>query len=401
MIKEPYKINDDSKKSYSFRPLNKSNNSNIRVNPFVPDKIRITNYVKEHKNELKYYNDRIKKMKKNYILKSALSNDSFDFDKYDILKQPSMKFKPRTDLERVIESVNYNNSGKADPELLKTQLKKLGLLTVSQNIKYDGQNEYSLLKEKFRVNRGTYLHLIKEKARLEKEERTLENEQLLSNINNIIKINKEIIRESNPMSQTKYNKYYNTYQKKFNDSVRKDLNNNLANKILEDYQKKTHFKALCTCSLDLNKSRSSNKSKIYSLNKELNYSDYFDLCPAICKKTFKQKIYDKDKLEYLKTLYKTQTESPYARNIFMEKQKLNVDDENDEQAKKILEKLNTIQINGISYKKSDLPKLSGVVLHECNYFKKSCGKENAGEGKTMITDGLTVNEFARKYKLPK
>ena len=398
MITDPYKINDESKKSYSFRPNNDIHKSNIRVHPFVPDKIRIANYIKDHKNELKYYNDRIKKTKKNFSINPTSRTPTSPFNEDECITQPIMKFKPRTDLERIIESVNFNNNGKANPELLKEQLTKLGLLTVSQNIKNQNQNEYSLLKEKLKVNPGTYRYLIKEKERLEKEDRTPENDQLLSNINNIIKINKEIMRDTKPISLSKSNKYY-TNLKKFNDFRRKDLNNHLANKILEDYQKKTHFKALCTCSLGLNKNN--NKSKIYSLNKKQSYSDYLSFDSDVCKKTFKQKIYDKDKLEYLKTLYKTKDNfSPFRNNKIIEKQKNNNDEENDDQFKKILERMNTIQINGKSYKKNDLPLISEVVLQECNYIKKNCGKENARDGKTMITDGLTVNQFSKKYHLP-
>ena len=399
MVTEPYKVNDDSKKSYSFRPLDKNQKSNIQVHPFIPDKIRVSNYLKEHTYETNYYN--LKNSINNSTIKKSSRCETSPNKENDIFTQPIMKFKPRTDLERVIESVNFNNNGKANPEILKEQLKKLGLSTVYQNIKNDNQNEYSLLKEKLRVNPETYMYLLKEKKRLEKEDRNAENERVLSNINNIIRINKEIMRDTKSNLRTKSYNYYDLYNKKYNDSSRKDLNNQLANKILEDYQKKTHFKALCTCSLDLKKSYSCKKTKINPLRKKQSYSGYFNFDSGLCKKSFKQKIYEKEKLEYLKTLYKAQNENSLFRNILIEKQKTTNDDDNDEQVKKILKGMNTIKINGVSYKKTDLPKISEAVLQECNYFKRNSGKENAGEGKTMITEGLTVNEFTRKYKLPK
>ena len=44
--------------------------------------------------------------------------------------QPIMKFKPRTDLERIFDSVNLNYYGRIDRNLVNQQLKSLGLVTV-------------------------------------------------------------------------------------------------------------------------------------------------------------------------------------------------------------------------------------------------------------------------------
>ena len=44
--------------------------------------------------------------------------------------QPIMKFKPRTDLERIFDSVNLNYYGRIDRNLVNQQLKSLGVVTV-------------------------------------------------------------------------------------------------------------------------------------------------------------------------------------------------------------------------------------------------------------------------------
>ena len=80
---------------------------------------------------------------------------------------------------------------------------------------------------------------------------------------------------------------------------------------------------------------------------------------------------------------------------------LNKIDDKDDEGEEFLKQINTININGIQYKKNDLPNISKVILKECNYIKNFYDNENAGEGKTMITRGLSVNEFTKKYGLPK
>ena len=72
-----------------------------------------------------------------------------------------------------------------------------------------------------------------------------------------------------------------------------------------------------------------------------------------------------------------------------------------EEENKYLKHTNTVLINGVSYNKKDLPAISKVVLKECNYIKHYFDREKSGAGKTMITRGLSVNEFTKKYGLPK
>ena len=163
--------------------------------------------------------------------------------------QPIMKFKPRTDLERIFDSINLNYYGKIDRNVINEQLKSLGLVTVYNKKNPKLQTEYSLLKEKLKVNPETLNYLIKEKQRLEQGPKTNEINELIANMDNIIHINKEIIFE-----ETQKNLSLSSQTARNIRNKRGNMNNFLAKNILSEYQKKTHFKALCTCSLDLSDS---------------------------------------------------------------------------------------------------------------------------------------------------
>ena len=77
--------------------------------------------------------------------------------------QPIMKFKPRTDLERIFDTINLNYFGKIDKNLINEQLRSLGLLKVYNKKNPSNQNEYRLLKEKLKIKHKKIKNLIKEK----------------------------------------------------------------------------------------------------------------------------------------------------------------------------------------------------------------------------------------------
>ena len=151
MISDPYKIQYiDAKKNFSFRPLNDENKGNIKLKPFVTDKARIEKYLKSHHEEHEKYkkNNKItiecednnlnvnninnrKSLSENknllVIKNNSKTNSTTNMEKY---LQPIMKFKPRTDLERIFDAINLNYYGKIDRNVINEQLKALGLVTV-------------------------------------------------------------------------------------------------------------------------------------------------------------------------------------------------------------------------------------------------------------------------------
>ena len=82
-----------------------------------------------------------------------------------------------------------------------------------------------------------------------------------------------------------------------------------------------------------------------------------------------------------------------------EKDKKLIEDEPD--ANKIIRQQNNVVINGKYFNKKDLKGISNAILKKCNYISKHFDVENAGNGKLMFTRGMTVNEFSKKYGLPK
>jgi hypothetical protein len=215
----------------------------------------------------------------------------------------------------------------------------------------------------------------------------------------------------------------NKHHRKLNIAQKKIINNYIAKNILSEYQKKTHFKALLNFTLNLEEKNKNKKYKTPSINDRTNNfykkSDFFDkrnyyknlkvynnhssnITKIIKKTCFKpfhsKKEYPKEDMEYLKKLCMTENKSFRPKNN-LHKQ---TNDDEDEQAKNLLKPSNTVVINGVIFNKNkDLDKISKAILKECNYIKKYYDKENAGDGKTMITRGLSVNEFAKKYRLPK
>ena len=231
MIQDPCKIGDSSNKIFSFRP-NYSETGKIRLKPFVSDYNRVNNYLYNKNKELQKYP--IKKSKILINSKSeSIDNDLLDIKEQNIVNnpytpekrvnkyfylQPVMKFAPRTEFERIFDTLNSYNYGSVDRNLILEQLKSLGYLTIQNNKNLENQNEYSLIKEKFKVNVQTLSYLIKEKERLESEPRTPQINELIANITEIIKINKEIKHDQErikmPMLNNKNHKTLNVEKKK-------------------------------------------------------------------------------------------------------------------------------------------------------------------------------------------
>ena len=405
MISDPVKFNyGEENKNFSFRPQSLEFKENIKLKPFITDKVRIEKFLKNKQIENDIIN-RNKRKNKNLNLETESADDIGKNTRFSENKgknknenylQPIMKFKPRTDLERIFDEINLNYYGKINKNLVNEQLKSLGLLKVYNKKNPSNANEYSLLREKLKVNPQTLEYLIREKQILEQGPKTKEIHELIKNMDNIIQINKEIrseIRNKNPNFSTEEEKKSNKYKTK-----RKNLNNFLAKNILGEYNKKTHFKALCTYSLDLEDIN--NKNKKMERYNSLDNLDFFQSHNKVYnfKKKFKNnKLYSPKQMTYLRNLFiKKEKESEISEN---EKEKKISEDESD--SNKMIRQQNNIVINGKYYNKNDLKGISNAILKKCNYINKHFDVENAGSGKLMFTRGMTVNEFSKKYGLPK
>ena len=405
MISDPKKYHfEDEHNNFSFRPNSPRNKKNIKLKPFITDKIRIEKFLETKKKETDFLNKNERKNKdKNFDIYSETEreetiNKNKGKESMENYLQPIMKFKPRTDLERIFDTINLNYFGRINKNLVNEQLKSLGLLKVYNKKNPTNQNEYSLLREKLKVNPETLQYLIKEKQRLEQGPKSKEIHELINNMDNIIQINKEIKSQQingSIILENSNTKKTNKYKNK-----RKNLNNFLAKNILGEYQKKTHFKALCTYSLDLEDNINKNKKmeRFHSLDNMDFYGSNGNINNFTFKKKFKSnKNYTPMKMAYLRNLFMKEEQKPLINNQEKDK-KNNVEDT---EQNKIIRHQNNVLINGKFYKKNDLKGISDAILKNCNYISKHFESENAGNGKMMFTRGLSVNEFAKKYGLPK
>ena len=405
MISDPIKFNfGEENKNFSFRPQSLDFKGNIKLKPFMTDKVRIEKFLKNkqiendiiNRNKRKNKNINLETENTDNIGRKTMFSENKDKRKNENYLQPIMKFKPRTDLERIFDEINLNYYGKINKNLVNEQLKSLGLLKVYNKKNPSNANEYSLLREKLKVNPQTLEYLIREKQILEQGPKSKEIHELIKNMDNIIQINKEIIseiRNKNPNFPTQEEKKSNKYKSK-----RKNLNNFLAKNILGEYNKKTHFKALCTYSLDLEDLN--NKDKKIERYNSLDNLDFFHSHNNAYhfKKKFKNnKIYSPKQMTYLRNLFmKKEKETEIIEN---DKDKKISDDESD--SNKLIRQQNNIVINGKYYNKNDIKGISNAILKKCNYINKHFDVENAGSGKLMFTRGMTVNEFSKKFGLPK
>ena len=405
MISDPVKfqIVDDHKNFY-FRPQSPKLKENIKLRPFITDKLRIEKFLESKKRENDIINKKKRKNKKfNTITETEEKNDKLgekDKKQNDNYLQPIMKFRPRTDLERIFDTINLNYYGKISKNLVNEQLKSLGLLKVYNKKNATNQNEYSLLREKLKVNPETLEYLIKEKQILEQGPKTKEIHELINNMDNIIQINKEMKSEKLNKEMVFGNSDEN--QEKQYKIKRRNLNNFLAKNILGEYQKKTHFKALCTYSLDLEDNNFKDK-KIIKYN-SLDNLDYYknDNDNAIntyqFKKRFKKnKLCSPNKMSYLKHLFTLKEKKPELNIPEKDKRIIEMEAEQNE----IIKRQNNVLINGKYFNKKDLKGISDAILKKCNYVSKHFEPNNTGNGKLMFTRGMSVNEFAKKYGLPK
>ena len=376
MINEPKKYQfEEENKNFCFRPQSPTYKQNIKLKPFVTDKVRIEKYLKLKQKENEIINKN-KRKNKNDNLDTFSENDdenaktqyifvnkNSDKNETDNYLQPIMKFKPRTDLERIFDAVNLNYFGKVDKNLINEQLKSLGLIKVYNKKSPNNQdNEYSLLREKLKVNPETLEYLIKEKQRLEQGPKTKEIYELIHNMDNIIQINKEIKSEQINKGINLLNKRQSRKLNKFKNK-RKNLNNFLAKNILGEYQKKTHFKALCTYTLDLEDINTKNKKleRFHSLD-NLDYNnDHFDI-NNYQKKFKSNNNYEPNKLTYLKNLFLKKEKKPIIP--IPEKDKKSYEYEED--TNKFIRQQNNVIINGKYYNKKDLKGISNALLKKCN-----------------------------------
>ena len=383
--------------------------------------IKIKNSSFNNKNDI---SERSKTINKNFIFTTpnhtinnepVLNKLSSNSVNKNFISQPTMRYKPRTDLERIYDVLNGYHCDEKSKDIIERQLKSINLY----DYKRPGGSTTSLGKEN--------------------------NESAKKN--NSKKLNPKIIR-----SHQKKKKFYSLYKSSklyYNPSKddykpwhRRDDLNNEAYGFLSSYHYKTHFKAAEEIAESNYKYDKNNKNKNsvfllpnlipnyyqpkniksdahseekedpFKFGKETNSSD-------------ESEDYEEFDKNYNPIIQKTKTFSdPEAMKVLTKmafKQKKNEFDnfdfkKDDEDEEKNLKKIknkkgkknygeddNVVIKNKLYFKNSQFDKITSEVLEMCNVYSTKSKFNNTTHkskgGKTMITRGMTVGEFEKKYGL--
>lgn len=417
---------------------------------YLTEKERLKQYYAQEKHVIDVYEDKGKTNAKKVPDKKRKRTHTV------IYQQPRMRFKPRTEFERIVDTINDYNYGKVNNDLIKKQLKNM---------------ELALMKKK----------LLKEK-RNELSDSQSDSDSSNDNANNAnVKGNKhETSTERTSHNQSKQSFYKNK------GSSRILVDNSVAKKLMEEYHYKTHFKAAAQLadkySADVVRQKREEllKTKVRLLNNvNARPSRRTQSCIKLRNKTFYKDVASKEmskqmsdsvltqfaskfplreenfdlvqanpllynlnfhsfksssdlsnqqqsneysmeeKLNYLKNLsfnYSVNEEESVSKKkvTFAE----NIDKKKDKAAKKLHSLISTedddnvhidfskddkIWVNDEAISLGQMDLIALKILRNCNYFHKKNMNNNTslkkGDGKLMITSGMTVNEFTKKYKL--
>ena len=324
----------------------------------------------------------VKLLKNNFLLTNDELKNVDYFIKNGIIIQPQMRFKARTDLERVYENLINNYDKNEEKEILNRQLKNINL------------NSFQTPKDLIKIKKNN-LNKIEKKY----EKNNKETDQNLSK--NFLKYGYEII------DQNKYNN--NNNNNKINHKNKNDLfyipknlifkpwikNKNLnieAEKILNSYHMKTHFKAAeeiaenklktkekkenkKNFSLDENENEFFNSKERFFISKnEINdsynnnivYENYTKNLNPFLEKESDKIEYNKNNLNLLSDLAFKKTQDVNPRKISEETKIVY----NDNDKKKLVDENSVLIGNEIYYKNSQFDIIANKVLNSCNVYRQ-------------------------------
>ena len=409
MATHPVVLNDPDFKSKQKR---KNLTQNFSFKSFQTDKERLANYLKEHQYENDYYNSKQKKLTTS---KSQIN--------YNIIYQPTMRFKPRNDIERIYDSI-YANGGKVNNELFVKQLQKVSPKALA--VQKSNENRRSIIDQEKKEN----INIQKEKKQN-------------SHIVKAITKNYHFKTFFNAASQFLINNSENNEIKQFEDDLDSKTNKEHRESIIKSFiklssvpKKKTKCKTMRIQNeiehLDFNDNdddiRINNSSSVKTIFSNLPQNPFKRF------KKIKTEKSDDNIMNYLRsisrspllgysdienTMVKTQRNTR-RKNVDYTSLQKDFEKEISTKSKKMKLNINPIVyyenpnarlndndhiiIDNELYDKSDLKHLSKKILTKCKFLNEKYEQDEdvhlSGKGKTMITNGLTVNEFLSKYSLP-
>jgi len=408
--KEPPKINfhineNEKNKNIANTPI-KGNNQSLSLDS-------LNN--KNKKDPMKYTFKRRMSITERNQIKALIKKDS--------ILQPQMRFTARTDLERIYDVLNGDYIKRNEREIIERQLKHINL--------YNYKKPKELLKED-KSDNSYNEEDIGEKIKGEKSPR--KDNKKSNNLKNIY----------GPS-----NIYYEIRNNDRKSWARKDNLNTEAKGLLSSYHFKTHFKA----TEEVAEYKSNNKNNLkescfllphllpknyryHSINSEKNLSNNNTISNSIKI----SKAFNYSKLEDTRKLFKfdeqhqkdeideKKDEGGYngVNNPILKDNKIDIDPHSLEVLSKLAFKpvlnnnesmnsnensdiniLNNIKNiynnknNNDDVNVSNLNQIAKKILNECNVYTHKSKFNNSTHkskgGKTMITKGMTIEEFENKY----
>jgi hypothetical protein len=326
-----------------------------------------------------------------------------------------MRYKARTDLERVYDVINGYNFDEKSKDIIERQLKSINL--------YDFKRKNNLLGTKKEINKRINSKILTSKSLLNHKKKKMFDIYKNSNIYYIPK--KDI---------------YKPWQR------REDLNNEACS-LLSSYHHKTHFKAAEEIAESNYKNNKNNKNlnsvfllpnllpnfykpkHIKTENASREKEDPFHFSEEENSSAQSEDYEEFDKnynpiMQKSKSIYDPETMKTLTKIAFKQKKgtkgstgQFDYKGEGDEdednknlvkikfrhENKKYTEDNNIIVNNKLYYKNSQFDKITNEVLEMCKVYSTKSKFNNTVHkskgGKTMITRGMTVGEFERKYGL--
>ena len=426
MVKTPIIVKDYLCPIESTRKqLMKENSSRFEGKKFcfkkyITEKERVKKYLDQRKSYGELYDE-----KNNFIPNRSASTQKKK-KKEIIYEQPKMRFKPRTEFERIVDSINEYNYNKINSELIRKQLKNMDL------------------------------HYVKKKILKENQSNLSSSLSETSSSYDDIRVKPETKNTSDNINTSKMNFYKSK-------SVL--IDNSVAKQLMREYHYKTHFKAaaaLASKYCDENTKREKERmfretkslfsKKVYGPKKKKNYYDSqnnsallsgynsllnqfankfplneenFDLVqanPLLYNLSFTHLHNDdkdndsskattnrESKLQYLRKLIYSSSDSLFgdrAKKVKFTQMTTRTkhNDDNDSQSQAVdLNKEDLIWVNNEMIPLSQIDLIAKKVLKNCNYVREKSinnnGMRRKGDGKLMVTSGLTVSEFKKRYQL--
>jgi hypothetical protein len=329
--------------------------------------------------------------------------------KKNTIFQPTMRYKPRTDLERVYDILNGYNYNQASRDIIERQLKSINLYDYKKNSINEGGKEESRILKRPRF-------LSKSLQRKTKKRK---------NVNSLYKMN---------------HVYYNPDKSSYKPWQRREDLNTEAYGFLSSYHYKTHFKAaeeIAESDYKTNNKGNNNLNSVFllpnllpkyykprSIKTENNMEereDPFKFGEDNSSSENSEDYEDFDKnynpiIHKPKTVGDPKTMENLTKIAFRQKKGTGqMDFKNEQEEQKIVRKIkktgnknytednNVIINNKLYYKNTQFDQISHKILEMCNIYSPKSKFNNTVHkskgGKTMITKGMTVGEFEKKYNI--